>query len=37
VVFTYNPKSIKQWTSDVEFWGTDSPMFGIYNTVPADR
>jgi len=35
VVFTYNPKSIKEWTSDVEFWGES--MFGIYNAVPADR
>jgi hypothetical protein len=35
VVWTYNPKSIKEWPTTVEFWGMT--YFDLFNAVPADR
>jgi len=35
VLHTYNPKSIKEWPTSVEFWGLG--WFEIFRAVPADR
>ena len=35
VLFTYNPNSIKDWPTSVEFWGMS--FFEVFRATPADR
>ena len=35
VLFTYNPRRIKEWTSDIDLSG--EPFFGIYRVVPTGK